>query len=119
MKNQNYLYDLLEEQDIRWSERYWNNILRDGSVWEFDFTCYDAFDRMKIKPGNKCSHATCPLFAQWMEDKNWYVHERIRVDRSVALECPIIFEKLKIRYEKIQKEKKRARWIRKFNKKRA
>jgi hypothetical protein len=121
MINERKLCELITDEDIRYlSEQAGYRV--DTIFEEYHYGCDAALKiAMGVNPKlfkqDHCQYGfyTCPCFSQFIEDKEHYLRPAIYVNKSVALKCPVMCNLLKAK----ELRKKRERWIRKFNKKRA
>ena len=113
-KDKKYLYELLTKEDIRIAKEDAGYVFGYGVGYNRSYySCDRIIENLEI--GDHCIYgpSTCPLFSRWTEDKELYSRQAIYVDKSYALYCPILLERLKRRYQMI---KRRKFWEKKFKK---
>jgi hypothetical protein len=121
MYNEKELYKQLDENDIRYLAEQAG--YHPDTIWEdYHYGCDGVLKAVNLMDSkhfkqDHCQYGfnTCPCFSQWLKNEHGYARQAIYVDKSVASKCPVAYALLKTR----EMRKKRERWIRKFNKKRA
>lgn len=109
-----YLYDLLTDEDIRIAKKDAGYVFGYGCGFNHSYySCDKVIENLEI--GDHCpwGPSMCPLFSCWKQNESLYVRQAVYVDKSDALYCPILMERLKRRYQEV---KRRKFWEKKFKK---